>query len=323
MNYINMILNRALIFCFFAFIFWSCQTDMELEIELPEPKKKLVLNSTFTSFTPPYVKPLQVRLWNSWPVLDTSQAKQITDAKILWYENDQLLDSLYFDDTLNAYTLREFYFPVEGANYSIEILKDGYKNISAQNFIPPGVPIQDYKLVSFAGLNNDNLAYSSVSITFNDPEHTENYYEIIVTDVSNEKNKYRLWTNEKIITEEPWYPSVLSFDSKLPQRLLFNDKQINGTEKQIVFYFTPEQVIDKGKLKIRYSIIDIYLRSVTAEYYRYYTTLLQHKYNQKGDFFYGLSEPLNVFTNVENGYGIFAGFYNDAVTIEIDTLTIR
>lgn len=318
-----MILNRALIFCFFAFISWSCQTDMELEIELPEPKKKLVLNSTFTSFTPPYVKPLQVRLWNSWPVLDTSQAKQITDAKIFWYENDQLLDSLYFDDILNAYTLKEFYFPVEGANYSIEILKDGYKNISAQNSIPPGVPIQDYKLVSFAGLNNDNLAYSSVSITFNDPEHTENYYEIIVTDVSNEKNKYRLWTNEKLIAEEPWYPSVLSFDSKLPQRLLFNDKQINGTEKQIVFYFTPEQVIDKGKLKIRYSIIDIYLRSVTAEYYRYYTTLLQHKYNQKGDFFYGLSEPLNVFTNVENGYGIFAGFYNNAVTIEIDTLTIR
>jgi hypothetical protein len=296
---------------------------MELEINLPEPEKKLVLNSTFTSFTPPYIKPLQVKLWNSWSVLDTTHASQIKDAKVLWYENGRLLDSLIFDETLDAYTLKDFYFPVEKANYSIEVLKDGYKNISAQNSITPGVPIHDYTLIPFAGFNSDNLAYSSVLITFNDPGQTENYYEIIVTEVSNEKDKYQLWTNEKIITEEPWYPSVLSFESKLPQRLLFNDKQINGTEKQIVFYFTPEQVIDRGKLKIRYSIIDIFLRSVTAEYYNYFTTLLQHKYNQKGDFFYGLSEPLNVFSNVKNGYGIFAGFQNSAVTVEIDTLTIR
>lgn len=296
---------------------------MELEINLPEPEKKLVLNSTFTSFTPPYIKPFQVKLWNSWPVLDTTQASQIKDAKILWYENGRLLDSLIFDETLEAYTSKEFYFPAEGAIYSIDVLKDGYQKISAQNSIPPNVPIQEYQLVPFAGFNSDNLAYSSVSITFNDPGQTENYYEIIVTEVSNEKDKYQLWTNEKIITEEPWYPSVLSFESKLPHRLLFNDKQINGTVKQIVFYFTPEQVIDRGKLKIRYSIIDIFLRSVTAEYYDYFTTLLQHKHNQKGDFFYGLSEPLNVFTNIENGYGIFAGFQNSAVTVEIDTLTIR
>lgn len=323
MNYINVISDRILKFSFFAFIFMSCQTDMELEIDLPEPEKKLVLNSTFSSFTPPYIKPLQIKLWNSWPVLDTTQASQIKDAKVLWYENGGLLDSLIFDETLEAYTSKEFYFPVEGAIYSIEVLKDGYKNISAQNAIPPNVLIQEYKLVPFAGFNSDNIAYSSVSITFNDPGQTENFYEIIVTEVSNEKDKYQLWTNEKIITEEPWYPSVLSFESKLPQRLLFNDKQINGTEKQIVFYFTPEQVIDRGKLKIRYSIIDIFLRSVTEEYYNYFTTLLQHKHNQKGDFFYGLSEPLNVFTNVENGYGIFAGFQNSAVTVEIDTLTIR
>ncbi len=238
MNYFNIILNRVLIFCFFTFIFWSCQTDMALEIELPESKKKLVLNSTFTSFTPPYIKPLHVKLWSSLPVLDTTRAEQITDAKIFWYENDRLTDSLYFDERLDAYTLKGFYFPVEGVSYRIEVLKDGYKKISAQNFIPSSVPIHDYTLVPFAGLNNDNLAYSSVALTLNDPGQTEDYYEIIVTEVSREENKYQLWTNEKIITEELWYPSVLSFESRLPQRLLFNDKQFNGSQKQVVFYFT-------------------------------------------------------------------------------------
>jgi hypothetical protein len=57
---------------------------------------------------------------------------------------------------------------------------------------------------------------------------------------------------------------------------------------------------------------NIQLKNVTEEYYLFKTSYLQGLYNQKENALYGMGEPMNVFTNIENGYGVFAG-YNDHI----------
>lgn len=310
-------------YIFFSLLLFSCETDMIVDFELPEPEKKLVLQSTISPFTPPYLSPFKVQLWSTLPILDTTKSKQITDAQIFWYEDGNIKDTLMFSSEIDGYTTPDFYFPAIDKKYDIMVKREGFKSLFASCYIPDKVKIKEIKILSLAGIDNDGLAYSSVSISFQDPEPVNNFYEIIVTEVSNENAKYRLWTNEKIITNESYYPSILSFEKKMHNRLLFSDKQIKDDIKKIVVYFTPEQEISKGQQKIKFSYIDVYLRSVSEEYYKYYTTLIQHQYNQKGDFFYGLGEPLNAFSNVEGGYGIFAGFQNEALTCIVDSVNVN
>lgn len=324
MNFKRIPINQSyIVFIFFSLLLFACETDMIVDFELPEPEKKLVLQSTIAPFTPPYLSPFRVQLWSTLPILDTTKSKQLTDAQVIWYEDENIKDTLIFSSVIDGYTTPDFYFPELGKKYDIKVQREGFKSLSASCYIPDKVKISEVKILSLAGVDNDGLAYSAVSISFHDTERLSNFYEIIVTEVSNENAKFRLWTNDKIIANESYYPSILSFEKKMPNRLLFNDKQFNGNIKNIVLYFTPEQEISKGQQKIKFSYIDVYLRSVSEEYYKYFTTLIQHQYNQKGDFFYGLGEPLNVFSNVYGGYGIFAGFQNEAVTCIVDSVNFN
>ncbi len=45
--------------------------------------------------------------------------------------------------------------------------------------------------------------------------------------------------------------------------------------------------------------------------------MIQHLYENTEDVLYGMAEPLNVYSNIENGYGLFAGFNHHIVTLHI------
>lgn len=206
-NWFNIVIILSL-------LLFSCETDMIVDFELPEPEKKLVLQSTIAPFTPPYLSPIKVQLWSTLPILDTTKSKQLTDAQVIWYEDGNIRDTLIFSSVIEGYTTPDFYFPELGKKYDIKAHREGFKSLSASCYIPDKVKISEVKILSLAGIDNDGLAYSAVSISFHDPEQLSNFYEIIVTEVSNENAKFRLWTNDKIITNESYYPSILSFEKK-------------------------------------------------------------------------------------------------------------
>ena len=89
----------------------SCNTDIIIDSDLPNTESKLVLNATFSTFTPPYLSPFKVELLSSLPILDTTTLKPITDATMLWIENDSVIDTLKYNNQVGAYTANEFYFP--------------------------------------------------------------------------------------------------------------------------------------------------------------------------------------------------------------------
>lgn len=317
------ITNKYYVSLFIAFLFvslYSC--DTEIAIEIPEPEKKMVVHSLFTPFTPPYASAFKLQLWSSYPILDTTKAKQIADAEVLLYIDGIISDTLHFNDSFGGYTNAGFSFLKEGGNYGIRISKSGYQSVSAINSIPFEVEIENLEVNGLAGIDEFKSAYSSVSITFHDPVEIQNFYEIIISSAGNQHERYRLWTTEKIITEESYYPSILAFDKKKPKRLLFNDKLINGEKRNVIVYYEPPQRENPDHRWINYHFIDIQLRSVTEAYYNYYTSLIQHSYSQEEDILYGMGEPIDVHGNIKGGYGLFAGFSSDLKTCFIDTVTV-
>ncbi len=110
---------------------------------------------------------------------------------------------------------------------------------------------------------------------------------------------------------------MIHFDAREPRFLLFNDKLINGKEHTLQIYYTPPQRYEDGNRYISKHYISIHLRNVTEDYYKFKTSMLQHLYNNEENILYGMGEPINAQSNINNGYGLFAGFNNDIVSFLI------
>lgn len=309
-------------FVIITLFLFSC--TKEIEIEIPKNKAKLVVYSTIVPFTLPMPKNLGIKLQSSKYIFDTTTSK-IGGAQVLYYENMILKDTLKYVDSINTYVIPLSDYPVENNSYSIKIIKEGYDTITASTTIPSKVNITDTAITPIAYFDETGSVFSELAITFTDPVNETNYYEIAVSDIGftydNYENFYELSTNDNIITSESYYPSLMRFDVHKPKYLLFTDKEFNGLKHTFYIYYTPPQ-FEEEKRFIADHFISIHLRNVTEEYYKFKTTMIQQLNSKQEDILYGMGEPLNVKSNIKNGYGLFAGFNNDIVSLHIPELII-
>ncbi len=301
----------------FVFILLSC--TKETEIEIPHTKPKLVAYSTIVPFTFPKPKPLGVTLESSSHIFDKSQNK-IDDAVVMYFENDILKDTLKYINTLGIYSISNNIsdYPKEGYKYSIKIYRDGFDTIYAETQIPQRVEVIDTSIIPISYIDETGSAFSEVSLTFKDPIDEVNFYEVCVSDIAFQYDTVSdfkaLSTYDNIVTSESYYPSLISLDSQLPRSLLFSDKSINGEKYTLRFYYTPPQREDEKGRYVTDHYISIHLRNVTEDYYKFKTSMLEQSYHNREDMLYGMGEPVNIISNIQNGYGLFAGFNNHIVS---------
>lgn len=309
------------LFIIYCIVLVSCKEIVsEIQIELPAPKPKLVVHSTFTPFDPPSVKYLSVLVSKNAEVFDKLIVDPVSEAKVSLFVDgkfDRILK--YFD----KYGYMADFYPKAGVEYSMSVEKEGFETVTAKGIVPNKTKIKACILNSFAGTDEDNLAFSQLSVTFDDPADQANYYEVMVLGYGQEKDKYTLSTNDKAITSESYYPSPILMDAIQPKRLLFNDKLINGKTRTIEINYYPPQYESIGQLYISPHIVSLTFRSVSEDYYKYYTTLFKHFNNRRADLLFGIAEPSPVFTNIKNGYGVFAGYTEDNRSFLVDSIRVR
>ncbi len=312
--------------CISFSLLFSCNIITEIEVDIPLKPPKLVINSTLVPSSVPGMKYLGIEVTTTTHIFDTSEIKPVTDATVLFYKNGEYVDTLEYETKSGLYPLGygPFKGPLPEDVYSIEVSAPGYDKVYAQTTIPEKVEILDISITPIGLIDDSNEImqggrrlgggiWSEITITFADPPQNDNYYEIVVSPIYSfyeSKEFYTLFTNESIITGESYYPSPMELHLKNPRQLLFNDRGFNGDNQTISFYYFPPQGWYINSY-ISNHIINIQLRNITAEYYYHKTTLLQSLNNQEEEILYGMREPLNVFTNIENGHGIFAGFNED------------
>lgn len=294
----------------------SC--SKEIEINIPDKEESLVVYSTLVPFTLPMPKSLSINLSSTKHIFDTTTVS-VNDAKVFLYKNNELIDTVKYVDSLKTYPLNVF--PKENEAYSIKVEHENYKTIASSTIIPSVVKIIDAKVTPIAYFDDFGGVYSEVAITFTDPVDNINYYELAISDIAfsyeNSLDFYELSTNDNIITSENYYPSLIRFDVDKPNTLLFSDKNINGLTHALYVYYFPPQIEEEYRY-INQHYITIHLRNVTEEYYKFKTTMYQHLYSKEEDILYGMGEPVNVISNIENGHGLFAGFNNDMKSLRIE-----
>jgi len=285
-----------------TFLLITISCTKEISMDFDDLNKSLVVNSIFNT-----KEPFKFKFsYSSSPV---NNYENINDSLqfILYANNIIVLDTI-----VDSKELQTKLYPQSNVSYSVEIITQDFTAIFSSDSIPRLIQINEAKIKVPAGIDEYGEEYAEATISFLDPYNETNYYELLLYSLSNnEIDNYWQCFGDCEITD----PVLLNEGDidYLPTTYFFSDELFNGK---------------KYTMRIRSSgggygqNNGVTLRSVSRNYYLYRKYFTRHAHNQQfqGDFLdiVFMGEPQSMFTNIINGYGIFAGYQEtSAALIEI------
>ncbi len=282
----------------------ACEKSEKID-DFPLRPPKLVVNCYFT---PDSIWQFQVS--KSLSVLDNAKLSLVNGAKILLYKNSVLIDSVSKQNENYWYEIPEN-LPEEGAKYSIAVTAPKFKDtVRASNRLPLSVPIDTVSLTildsSFSYIINPDGNYDewgylkgSFHVRFTDPAHVENYYELSAyyydTVYFDETHtNYSIVKFYVSVTSDD--PAVANSSSNSGGSLFLPDELFDGKTHTIALNFEDFGAKKERKYHIK-------MASLSKAAYLYRKTVQQYQTSQNDPF----SEPVQIYSNIQHGYGIFAG----------------
>jgi Domain of unknown function (DUF4249) len=286
-----------------AFFWGSC--EKEVEINLPAPEKKLIVNSLFSpdSMFRVRVSALQ-GMFDNYPSC-------LNNAEVKLFRNNVFLRNLILID--NGIYVSDSIKPVLGNEYKLIVNAPNYPSAFATCLMLNNkILVEKITRRDSVGINASGDYYSEAAITFTDPIGEKNYYEIRLAFVDTSAffsyNYSSVFGNDPVIENE----NDLAYN---PISLLFNDDLINGISYTLKVNYYPPLYGSGGIANKPYKAVVIQFNSISKEYYQYKKKLLRHLATQNSSVFEP-SEPTQMYSNIENGYGIFAGYCGVTDTIK-------
>lgn len=287
--------------------FYGCERSVILE--LPATQSKLVINSVNQSS-----RLINMSVGKSKGILTTpspdiqsqQQNNAINKGNFLLYANDILIDTIQFDINKGAYAQKR-QFPGIVKKFTITGNTPGLPAINASSLVPQEIAltVENYRVKARKII--DGSFVDEVTISFNDPANEKNFYWINFLSASGINTWSAgacLFSKDKDIEQPVGDITSAILDNCLTSALVV-DKNFNGTKKSIVFEIPSSKM--KTFENLQTGTITrplIRLEHITEDYYRYLKSRTANSNSSDNPF----AEPVNLFTNVNNGYGIFT-FY--------------
>ena len=269
----------------------ACETVIDIDVESKE--NNFIINSLITDDSI-----MKVNVSRNINITDRANYIPITNASIKVFENETLLQEL--TNNQDGFYVSDF-IPEKGKKYTIEVSASGFPTAKATSEVPNKTPIISLET------NNINDYSLNCKVKFKDNDNEQNYYMFSAcntgceyyTDYISETEmidtsytyEYCYFDTEDIIVEEWIY-----FDEQ--EFIIFSDELLQGKEHTlpiIMDYYISEN--DTLTLTCK-------LYSITESYYEYLKTFARHQEAVDNPFV----EPVQVYNNIEEGIGVFAGF---------------
>ena len=287
-----------------VFQFSSC--IKEVNVAIPSIPQKVVINSLFC---PDSILKIHVSLTAG----VEHEIQIVENAQIRLYENDIFLQNVSY---FSKGWYNSNYHPKAGMKYKIEVNIEGFDLVTAESSIPENPFISSFSCQLLDGFDLDwGSQNSNVKLIFKDLENYSNFYELSFFSSQNGANSAGL--ADSPVMNHMSDLSILA-DSELefkPSQFFFSDNLFNGVEKIVYLNYLGGTYIDPVNNEIKNSIFYALFKSVSPEYYNFRKSWTKHVYNQNTDIhiddpiillFKG--DPIEMYTNVNGGYGIFAGY---------------
>lgn len=217
--------------------------------------------------------------------------KPIENARIFLYEDNSIIDTAkYKGDGVYYGNFK----PKTGVLYKMKAVAEGYPEVQAENRIPELVYIDSLS----KGFNDDYYGQYKIKYIFEDPISISNYYLISV-------GYYNYYEGQKYWNEAYYRtidPSVGEWFTQMDQLPVFSDDIFDGQK----YEFPVQLVINRPEMMYfrLYSISEnmyLYIKSYNEQIPKFGDDILEL-------FQRGLVEPIPIYSNVEGGLGIFAGY---------------
>ena len=339
-------MRRALlyipVFLILAGFYSSCEKVIEFEGEALE--RKLVLYSVLN---PDSV--IDVYISYSLPIFDLSPYGQVTSADVSLFRDDTFIETLSYkppsprSEYMPPVSLSNYIsaseIPLPGSTYRLEVSLPGYQSVSSEAVLPTPVPIisLDTTRITYRESDMDFLwewSEWNVSLRFRDPPGEENYYRLVLRQVSG------YYTGDKFLPYSDEYPVVVDeqevlwiqtddpllnpeeensiFGSDVPNAFsVFSDELISGKEYELDFILNPYfEYLDTSYHEFFQFRIE--LQSISKDLYQYLMSY-SAQWMLGDDLF---SEPVIVHSNVNGGLGIFGASASSKQSISMGSYPV-
>lgn len=302
-KYLSIIMLSAILF--------SCETVVDIDV--PFDSRLLVVNAVLDIDSL-----MKARVSRSMHVLeDPWRANtQIENAQVEISEvSGAGIHPLFHRE--NGFYFAENNVAESGKTYRIRVSAPNFETLEGITTIPHPVGIRDFSVSDERiKINQSSSEYNEVRFTIDDPAGQDNYYLIQYFSYI-PMYRYDHNTGDIIfqgISKERIYPLVQ--DPLLKQingaDILITDEFFRGNSFNVIAYINANACfwgncrLPDGSL-IEEFVVEVELRSINRDYYLFLSSL-DLQMQTSGDPF---AEPAPVYSNIENGLGIFAGYSKD------------
>ncbi len=282
-------MTRLMLFLSLALVFAAC--EQTVDVDFPRHAPRIAVNSFFFPDAP-----WEVHLSEARSVSDGERAiRNIEQATVeILADGVPVVTLPYMGDGL--YRAPQV-FPAPDVEYTVQVTAPDYDAVSATDRIPETLA---------TAMTYDVLARSAdgfrvdIDLTITDPPDASNYYRLMVYLRVRDEN------GEVFFYDLP-------FRSEDPVLLAYSDLAFNGDVQEVYFAdplfagrmhtFTiqvEESFIFAGSEQAL--LVDLY--HVSDHFYQYARTYQRYEESYDNPF----AEPVQVHTNINDGFGIFAGF---------------
>jgi hypothetical protein len=313
----------------FCMILFSACDPVEIERSLPDGSTRLCINSHFAADSIWIVNITRGKyILRPDPGFVSDYFEGIDNATVTIWKDGQLLTALEHSEQMpsqlgsinKGWYKSTSHVSVAGENYEIKVSAPGFESINASCNVPVPVKISGANLISKYpdDAAPDYADKVNLEVYFTDPAESENYYEMALRTISKypDNPEFFMESFDGVLnTEDPlFYYSPDSFDpleaSAGSYPVLFSDEGMNGQEVRVKC----SAIINRNPFPGSERSFEVILRAVSADYYHYKTTKAFQRTTRNDPF----GQPVQVYTNVENGFGIFAGWSTDRMAFELN-----
>lgn len=281
-------MNKKYLSLLIALFVSSCEVIVDVDVPLENPK--ITLNSIFVQDST-----WKVQLMLNRHILDEGDFKVVDDAQVIIFEEGFAIDTL---SSQNNGVYRGVAHAVPGRTYEVEALSPSYGSVYSRCYMPLPVPIDNVQVNLSQGPTADRR---EIDITFEmtDRPGETNYYQLVV--FSERKYQDQLTGEERISTfTVPLEGKDLIMSNAVGrpnEGLFFKDEMFAGKPVSLKFG-SPYFFHENDTLELTF-----YLRTLSKDYYQYHVTSQIQERTSNDPF----AEPVSVYNNIEQGFGIFGG----------------
>ncbi len=284
----------------------SCEKEFKINIE--DTESKIVINSVFNT-----TLPISAEITKSSPPMDVIEINELKNATVSLYENNNFIENLVYQKTSSDF-IGKFIStttPVSGKEYSIKVEDPNLQKAEAKSYSPAKIVVNS-ESVNHIQWGEDN----TTSIRFNfsfilkdleglDYYFTTMYLPVLYVNPTTNDTSFHAYQYAEILTGNLPESQLYVKNGLLFTDVIFNNTnyEISGTATTYAFPAGDFDRTDEENLILDTTHLNISLHHLSPELYNFYSSHAT-KLDNENDIY---SEPTPIFSNIENGLGIFGG----------------